>query len=157
DWNSNDRTVTLRNSQVIIVLPVGRAVATVNGQNVNLDVPATIIEDRTMVPVRFVAETLGAVVRWDDATRTVYIESQFEGLQTNQTPSNNETVQELRALKVDAPANSLTLGARIHNLIIETRIHSLGVEDETQFQAQVKALMFPEDSTLTLHGRTFQS
>jgi len=38
-----------------------------------LDVPAKIINSRTMVPVRFIAETLGCSVSWDEGTRTVII------------------------------------------------------------------------------------
>jgi len=38
-----------------------------------MDVPAQIINNRTMVPLRFISEFFGAVVTWDDATRTVQI------------------------------------------------------------------------------------
>ena len=38
-----------------------------------LDVPAKIINGRTMVPVRFIAETLGCTVSWDEATKTISI------------------------------------------------------------------------------------
>ncbi|MCL2387993.1 MAG: copper amine oxidase N-terminal domain-containing protein, partial [Defluviitaleaceae bacterium] len=38
-----------------------------------MDVPAQIISNRTMVPLRFISEFFGAVVTWDDATRTVQI------------------------------------------------------------------------------------
>lgn len=38
-----------------------------------LDVPPKIINGRTMVPVRFIAETMGLKVDWDAANRTVVI------------------------------------------------------------------------------------
>ncbi|MCL2387630.1 MAG: stalk domain-containing protein [Defluviitaleaceae bacterium] len=38
-----------------------------------MDVPAQIINNRTMVPLRFISEFFGAVVTWDDTTRTVQI------------------------------------------------------------------------------------
>ncbi|MCL2387680.1 MAG: copper amine oxidase N-terminal domain-containing protein, partial [Defluviitaleaceae bacterium] len=38
-----------------------------------MDVPAQIISNRTMVPLRFISEFFGAVVTWDDTTRTVQI------------------------------------------------------------------------------------
>ena len=47
----------------------------VDGQTVTTDVPPMIVDGRTMVPVRFVAEALGATVAWDAATRTVRIAS----------------------------------------------------------------------------------
>jgi len=42
-------------------------------KEVPLDVPATIIDGRTLVPLRFVSEALGAQVDWDGETRTVTI------------------------------------------------------------------------------------
>ena len=45
----------------------------VNGQEIKSDVPAQIINDRTMVPVRWIAETLGADVQWDGQQNIVNI------------------------------------------------------------------------------------
>ncbi|MCL5934911.1 MAG: ABC transporter substrate-binding protein [Firmicutes bacterium] len=45
----------------------------VNGQEVKGDVPAIIINERTLVPVRAISETLGLEIHWDDSTNTVYI------------------------------------------------------------------------------------
>jgi len=44
-----------------------------NGTRINFDIPPKIKNDRTMLPVRFVSETLGANVSWDEKTRTVTI------------------------------------------------------------------------------------
>lgn len=41
--------------------------------DVYLDVPAKTINGRTMVPVRFIAESLGCTVNWDEKTKTVTI------------------------------------------------------------------------------------
>ncbi len=43
----------------------------VNGQEVYFDVKPRLINDRTMVPLRAIFETLGARVDWDEATQTV--------------------------------------------------------------------------------------
>lgn len=45
----------------------------VNGKSISMDTPAQIINGRTMVPVRFVSEALGAKVSWDEKTSTVII------------------------------------------------------------------------------------
>jgi len=45
-------------------------------QNHSMDTAAVIYEDRTYVPVRFLAEGLGATVVWDAPTRTVNITSE---------------------------------------------------------------------------------
>lgn len=58
-----------------ITLEIGSNELYVNGTAVTLDVPSQLIQDRTMVPLRAVAEAFGADVTWDDGTNTVYITS----------------------------------------------------------------------------------
>ena len=54
------------NDSIVITMKVGRANATVNGENVPLDVPIIIDKEsnRTLVPLRFIAEAFGAEVNW---------------------------------------------------------------------------------------------
>ncbi|HOQ09731.1 MAG TPA: copper amine oxidase N-terminal domain-containing protein, partial [Syntrophomonadaceae bacterium] len=79
----------------VVVLICGLAAATwadqpiklvVNGQEIKSDVPPQIIGDRTMVPVRWIAEALGAEVEWDAASRTVIITTK------GNTPDNEQAV-----------------------------------------------------------------
>ncbi len=56
-----------------VLLTLGAETAEVNGQEVPLQVPARIVRDRTYIPLRFVAESLGAEVEWDEPTRTVRV------------------------------------------------------------------------------------
>ena len=70
-----------------IRLPIDSPTATVNGQTVTLDAPAMIVENRTLVPLRFVSEALGAEVGWNGETRqiTVKLESNTVELWLDQT------------------------------------------------------------------------
>lgn len=72
-WDGTTSTATLKTADTEIKITVGAATATVNGQAVTLDSPAFIENDRTYMPVRFVAETLGGTVAWDGATSTATI------------------------------------------------------------------------------------
>lgn len=76
NWDQSTRTVTGTGSNVTTKLTVGKNKAYVNGSEVNLDVPAKIINGTTMVPVRFVAESTGWNVAWNGPTRSVIITSQ---------------------------------------------------------------------------------
>ncbi|MDI6907928.1 MAG: ABC transporter substrate-binding protein [Thermoanaerobacterales bacterium] len=58
-----------------VKLTLGQSSAAKNGQAVTLDVPAKAISGRTLVPLRFVSEALGAEVRWDAQANAVYISS----------------------------------------------------------------------------------
>lgn len=73
NWDPEARRVIATRGATAVSLPVGGSMATVNGRAVVLDVPAQIIDGRTLVPLRFVSETLGAQVGWDGATETVSI------------------------------------------------------------------------------------
>lgn len=74
DWNPDTKTVTVELNGKKIQLVIDSKDVDVDGTKTALDVPAQIISDRTYVPVRFVSETIGAKVGWDDATKTVTIE-----------------------------------------------------------------------------------
>jgi len=79
-WDSATQTVFAERGDMSMTLPIGSYTAKVNGRNVNLDVPATTFAGTTMVPLRFVSEALGADVRWDAPTQTVFIDT---GAQTS--------------------------------------------------------------------------
>lgn len=78
DWNGTYRLVTITFDETKIEQKIGKTVAIVNNQEVTFDVPAIIKNDRTMVPVRFVSEALGANVEWEATTKTVIITTKKE-------------------------------------------------------------------------------
>jgi hypothetical protein len=57
-----------------VALTIGSTQATVSGQPVTLDVAPFVVGSRTLVPLRFVAQSLGASVNWNDANSTVTID-----------------------------------------------------------------------------------
>lgn len=75
DWNQWTQTVTATKGSTTVVLKLKSKTATINNQTVTLDVPAQAISGRTMVPVRFVSEALGATVNWNSTAKTVTIAS----------------------------------------------------------------------------------
>lgn len=72
-WDGKTSTVTAGDKNVSLKLVIGSKSALVNNQVVQLDEPAIIIQGRTLVPARFIAETFGATVTWDAKTSTVVI------------------------------------------------------------------------------------
>lgn len=74
EWDEANYQVKAKAGDREIVLPIGKEYASMNGETVTLDVPAQIVQGRTMVPVRFVAESLDAEVSWVQETSTVIIE-----------------------------------------------------------------------------------
>ncbi len=74
-WDPETRTVTGKKGEDNIKLVIDSSEAEVNNETVFLDVPATIMEGRTLVPVRFIAESTGQDVDWEAHTRTVLIKT----------------------------------------------------------------------------------
>ena len=72
-WDDSLDKVIITKDDLEIEIYIGSAVAFVNGETVDLDSPAFIENDRTYLPLRFVAENLGAEVIWNGAERTVTI------------------------------------------------------------------------------------
>jgi hypothetical protein len=66
-------TVWLELDGVKVELTIGSNIAKVNGEDVTMDVACQIISGNTMVPVRFVSESLGADIGWDGDTETITI------------------------------------------------------------------------------------
>ncbi|MGN7381957.1 copper amine oxidase N-terminal domain-containing protein [Paenibacillus sp. SAFN-117] len=75
EWNQEEYSVTATKGNTTIYLKIGDKQAKRNGETINLEVPAQLVQSNTMVPVRFISESLGAHVEWDDMTKTVVIET----------------------------------------------------------------------------------
>jgi archaellum component FlaF (FlaF/FlaG flagellin family) len=70
-WDQTTRKITAVKGSTTIIMTIGNKTAYVNGTALTLDVPAQIIGNRTMVPVRFISEGLDLDVLWNAATQTV--------------------------------------------------------------------------------------
>lgn len=68
DWNGATKEVTLSSNDKEIKMTIGKTLE-------KYGVAPVIIDGRTFVPVRFVADELGAEVAWDEATKTVTIKT----------------------------------------------------------------------------------
>lgn len=76
DWRGSDNTVIITPNGTYQVNPPvtdNSLKIYVDGKLVTPDVPPQIIDGRTLVPIRFIAQALNATVSWDDASRKVII------------------------------------------------------------------------------------
>jgi cell wall-associated NlpC family hydrolase len=72
-WYQSTHTAVVTRGSTTVELTVGSKTAKVNGVPKPLTQPVQLIQGRTMVPLRFVAETFGFAVNWDPATRSIYV------------------------------------------------------------------------------------
>lgn len=71
DYSNGQINATANGTQ--ISLTIGSTQASVDGSPVTIDVAPFIVGDYTYVPLRFISQSLGASVSWDDSTQTVEI------------------------------------------------------------------------------------
>lgn len=73
EWDEKRQLVRANHDNTKIQLKIGSKSPTVNGNVVPIDVAAKITNGRTLVPLRFVGEALGATVHYDSANQSVKI------------------------------------------------------------------------------------
>ena len=70
-WDEETEKITCLKGQNTVELFIGSETATVNGENVVLDTEPQLINDSTYIPLRFMGETFGNNVEWNEKTQTV--------------------------------------------------------------------------------------
>ncbi|WP_027398453.1 copper amine oxidase N-terminal domain-containing protein [Anaerovorax odorimutans] len=86
DWFKEDKRIVVYSpvgGDPLLVMSVNDPKVTVNhyngdtgevtGEVVTIEAPPVIIEGKTMIPLRFIAETIGFRVEWDGTSRTVFL------------------------------------------------------------------------------------
>lgn len=86
-WDNLSRTATIVQGTTKIVITVDSNTVYKNLYPIRLDVPARILNGRTMVPLRFISEAFGAVITWNPPTKSVTISYQInEKSETSRDP-----------------------------------------------------------------------
>ncbi|MEW6182235.1 MAG: copper amine oxidase N-terminal domain-containing protein [Bacillota bacterium] len=127
-WSSSARTVTLKTDTVTMEMAVGGHIFYVNDAACEMDVTPLIINGRTYLPARYVAEPFGYMVRWDAAARSVSIVP--EGADTE--PAANEAEKIVEQVKTDLADNK------------EVSVSTIGVKEITQVEWPDTSLGCPE-------------
>lgn len=100
-WDGGERKVTVTLGDKVINLWIGNPEAFVNGSPVPIDpenprVKPLIHQNRTMLPLRFVAESLGAEVQWNPADRSIRVARRAGGGPPAEEPREEPAVEEPR-------------------------------------------------------------
>lgn len=76
-WVEDTETILATKGDITIALQINNNTlfknSGANKESVELDVPAQLVGERTLVPVRAISEAFTATVGWDEATKTVTI------------------------------------------------------------------------------------
>jgi hypothetical protein len=72
-WDDKEKRIDIMLNGTMVKVWIGKKDAEVNGQSIRMEVAPETINDRTMLPLRFIAENLGAKVEWEGKTQTITI------------------------------------------------------------------------------------
>ena len=116
-WSDAERQVTIDYAGHVIVLQIDNTVAKIDGVAKTLDVPATIVENRTFIPVRFVAENLGFTVKWDAKNYIVDLLSPTEQLPAEPKPEPEPVPESKPNIEPETPSN--VYGYKLTDAVVE--------------------------------------
>lgn len=104
NWNADTQEAYLLRGDEVVVIQIDNPQGIRNGEAFTMDVAPKIINDRTLMPIRYVAEALGCYVDWQGDTRTVAVS------ETEPAPSTPETPEPQAP---ETPSGSAQTGAEI--------------------------------------------
>lgn len=125
EWDQTTKTVTSELEDTQIKLTIGENKLYRNGEAVEIDVPAMIVNGRTMVPARVVAESFGVFVEWDSSTRTVVLtyvsdKTETEPLKNDENPEvASDDEEKVPANEKDVPEEAKRVLAGCFDAVIE--------------------------------------
>lgn len=108
-----------------------------NGKEISSDPPAAIVQNRVMVPLRVVSETLGAKVSWDEYSRTVSISKP----------------EEMKLVKINGEATTWPYWVIDGKVYMEYR-NAIQLVREGYKHPEYQIVFFPSNSTLSINGRS---
>lgn len=73
EWDNTTETVIAKRKNTTISLTIGNNVMQKNNKDITLDIAPQLLNSRTLVPARAIAEAFGCNVDWDNDTQTVLI------------------------------------------------------------------------------------
>lgn len=72
-WDPVNSKITCTKGDKIVTLVIGSKNATINNENITLQVAPKIVDGRTLIPARFIAEAIGKTVTYDDLNRVIEV------------------------------------------------------------------------------------
>ena len=158
DFDGETKTVTATKGDSVIKLTIGSVTASINGVDKELIVAPEIKNDRTMVPLRFVSESLGAKVDWNGETRTITITQEESAKEEAKEETKEEVKEEVKEEAADIS------GTYVQKLTDELDGKKVDIEYSITLNADKTGVMsiqddipvtWTEDSLVTADGTKY--
>ena len=124
-WNRENKTIHASKGNIKIALKIGSTTAKVDGNTVTLSVPAQTNNGQTLVPLRFISESLGATVQWNPISQRITITEDLNTVTEDSYTINKET-QQPKLPKIEKKETSiLSLGETFTDEQIEVTVKDI--------------------------------
>jgi len=149
DWKEDTQEVFIAFEDTIVILKIGSSNANVNGKVKEISPPAKIINGKTMIPVRFVAEAFGIKVIWEDETRSIFIDSNVKAGETKkQVMTETSTYLTTETTTLTSQTNAETTTKSIKSNETSTEITTGSIKNsETSTEITTQNIKNSETST----------
>ncbi len=109
EWKKDVEQVFVTYGSTLVVIPINSDKAYVNGQAKKMDTKAKIINNKTMIPLRFVSSALDFKIEWDSKTRIANIITKDIETTTVQTTVTTEQTTETTTAMLTTKAEVTTV------------------------------------------------
>ena len=169
EWDAEEKSVYISTPDADVTMRVDDPVAIVNGEEVSLEVPPTIVDERVLVPLRFVSENMGMEASWNEDTKEIIVsavvgDDEAFTYSANTESGNVITITEKGAQVCDSKGNVIGEYANtpISEFVYENKqgkkaiiISNNGYEVE--YDGKRYPLTIDEDGSGTFEGGTVSS
>ncbi len=115
-WQAETKEIFIGYENDLVLLQIDSTTANINGRLVKMEIPPKIINNKTMIPLRFVSESLGLHVGWDSTTRTASVNSYTSTPAATPTPTPTATPQPQQTPQPTRTPTPLSTPTPIFNL-----------------------------------------
>lgn len=123
-WTAEERKVDVSFGEKTISLWLDKTTSIVDGKEITLDVPAKLINAKTMVPVRFISENGGLIVGWDGTTTTVTVDK----------PDTEHEIVKITSVKFDKINNADCIVATVSD---KTTYKAFDIKSEGELPTRI--------------------
>jgi hypothetical protein len=124
DVDENGDTVSVYRDDFNVLITIGSATFVTNGESHTLDVPAQIIGDSTMIPLRRVLESINYSVEWSSVMRTVRITSDVAIFNEKNIHANDISYRIADAVSTLAPSRLNVTDEEFNGQVLEEAVRA---------------------------------
>jgi len=116
DWNSETNTMVCTNGSKVITHTLNQNIIFIDGMPSVFDTPSGVIDDRSVMPVRMLAEAIGGTVEWNEESKTVIITKADETPEITDISAASTSVSAGETVVFAVSANESTSIIRLFNI-----------------------------------------